>query len=393
MAIEMISMIDKDKFYMSRAAVLARKGEYGAHPNPMVGAVVVKGGRIIGEGWHRSFGGPHAEINALKTCSASAAGATLYVTLEPCSTYGKTPPCTAALIKAKLGRIVIGAADPNPANRGRAAKILSAAGIKTKSHVLENVCLALNPAFNKFMRTGLPFVTLKTAQSLDGKIADFRGRARWISGPAARLETHKLRARSDAVLAGINTVLKDDPMLNVRGVKVSRQPYIIILDSTLKISRSAALFSNDRVIIATTKKAPARAIKKLNRQNARIMVLPADSGGRVSLKALLTELGKLGIAHLLVEGGGTVIGSFISEGLADRLVCFIAPLVIGGAASKSPVIWNDSLNAKRKELGIRVKMAGLSLVGEDLMVEYSLNPKTYPVKPARLYWRNREVAK
>ena len=365
-------MIDKDKIFMSRAAALALKGEYGAHPNPMVGAVIVKGGRIIGEGWHRSFGGPHAEINALKACSASAQGATLYVTLEPCSTYGKTPPCTDALIKAGLARVVMGAADYNPANRGRAARILSAAGIKPTSRVLENICLALNPAFNKFMRTGLPFVTLKTAQSLDGKIADFRGRSRWISGPAARLETHKLRARADAVLAGINTVLKDDPMLNVREAKVSRQPYIVILDSALKISRSAALFSNDRVIIATTKKAPARVIKRLSGTNTRVIVLPADSGGRVSLKALLKELGRLGIAHLMVEGGGTVLGSFISEGLADRLVCFIAPVVIGGAASKNSVVWADFLNARRKELGIRVKMTKVSLVGEDLMAEYSL---------------------
>ncbi|MBI4801685.1 MAG: bifunctional diaminohydroxyphosphoribosylaminopyrimidine deaminase/5-amino-6-(5-phosphoribosylamino)uracil reductase RibD [Elusimicrobia bacterium] len=346
--------MDKDKIFMFRALELAARGRYGAHPNPLVGAVIVKKGRIIGEGAHLRFGGPHAEINALRGCAASPQGAALYVTLEPCSTYGKTPPCTQALIKAGLKRVVIGVPDPNPANSGKAAGLLRRAGLKVKTGTLAKECAALNPAFNKFMRTGLPFVTLKAAQSLDGKTADAAGRSRWISGPAARLETHKLRAEADAVLAGIGTVLSDDPLLNVRGMAIRRQPWVVALDSSLRAPPLARIFKNERVIAAVTRRAPVAAMKRL-KPGVKILVLPSDGGGRVSLPALLKELGVFGVAHLFVEGGGKVLGSFISEGLADRFICFSSPLIIGGTASKSPVVWPDALNLKRKKLGVRIK--------------------------------------
>lgn len=357
---------DKDKVFMARAAELARRGRFGAHPNPMVGAVVVKNGRVIGEGAHLRYGGPHAEINALRGC-ARPAGATVYVTLEPCSTYGKTRPCTEALVKAGIARVVIGAPDPNPANGGKAAAALRRAGLSVRTGVLRAECEALNPAFNKFMRTGLPYVTLKIAQSLDGRIADAAGRSRWISSPEARVEAHKLRAEADAVLAGIGTVLADDPLLNVRGLKVRRQPWIVTLDSSFRVPRRARIFTNERVIVATTRRASVTAMKKFH-AGVKILVLPAEKG-RVALPALLKALGGLGIGHVLVEGGGSVVGSFISEGLADRFICFVSPLIIGGTGSKNSVVWPDALNAARKELGIKAKVSSVGRAGPDLVLD------------------------
>ncbi len=359
-----VSMNNK---FMLRAIELARAGRFGAHPNPMVGAVIVKNGKIIGEGAHLHFGGPHAEINALKACRGGARGATLYVTLEPCSTYGKTPPCAEAVIRAGIKSVFIGAADPNPANGGKAAALLRRAGLKVKTGLLKKECEALNPAFNKFMRTGLPYVTLKIAQSLDGRIADAQGRSRWISSPQSRLEGHKLRAEADAVLAGIGTVLADDPLLNVRGVRVRRQPWVVALDSSFRVPRRAKIFENERVIVATTRRASVTALKKLSK-DVKILVLPSEKG-QVSLPALLKALGGLGISHILVEGGGRVVGSFISEGLADRFVCFVSPLFIGGTESRNSMVWPDALNAAREELGIKAKIVSIGRAGPDLMLE------------------------
>ncbi|MHB0996993.1 MAG: bifunctional diaminohydroxyphosphoribosylaminopyrimidine deaminase/5-amino-6-(5-phosphoribosylamino)uracil reductase RibD [Elusimicrobiales bacterium] len=359
--------MDRHEAFMARALALARRGRYTAHPNPMVGAVVVKGGRVIGEGAHLRWGGPHAEVNALRSCKTSPAGASVYVTLEPCSTRGKTPPCTELLIKSGIREVYYGAKDVNPAHSGRGAAILRRAGIKVKAGVLGKECGALNPAFTKFMKTGLPYVTVKIAQSLDGRIADAAGRSRWISSPESRLEAHKLRAEADAVLAGIGTVLADDPLLNVRGVKVLRQPWVVALDSSFRVPRRARIFTNERVIVATTRKASVTAMKKFP-HNAKIMVLPSEKG-RVSLAALLRELGKLGIAHVLVEGGGRVAGSFISEGLADRFVCFVAPMIIGGTESRNSMVWPDELNAARKELGLRPRLASVTKAGPDLVLD------------------------
>ena len=352
---------------MARALELARRGRYTTHPNPMVGAVLVKGGKVIAEGAHLRYGGPHAEVSTLRSCKVSPAGAAIYVTLEPCSTYGKTPPCTELLIKSGIKEVYYGAKDVNPAHSGRGAALLRRAGVKVTAGVLGRECEALNPAFNKFMRTGIPYVTVKIAQSLDGRIADAAGRSRWISSPQSRLEAHKLRAEADAVLAGIGTVLADDPLLNVRGVKVRQQPWIVALDSSFRVPRKAQLFRNERVIIATTHKASVTAMKKFP-HNAKIMVLPSEKS-RVSLKALLKALGALGVAHVLVEGGGRVAGSFISEGLADRFICFVAPMIIGGTESKNSMVWPDELNAAKAELGIRPRLASIGKAGPDLMLD------------------------
>lgn len=354
---------------MSRAIALARRGVYGAHPNPMVGAVLVKSGRIIAEGWHREFGKAHAEINAIKSAGRRAKNSTLYVTLEPCSTQGKTGPCTDAIIAAGIKRVVIGGNDPNPANARKAARLLKTAGIKVRTGVLSGEASALNPAFVKFMKTGLPYVTLKIAQSMDGKIADFKGRSRWISSAPARAAAHRLRAQADAVLAGINTVLLDDPMLNVRGVKVKRQPAVVVLDSGFSIPSGAKVFGNKELIVATTNKAALRRIKGPVPKNLRILILPPGRHGGVDLKALLKKLGGLGIGHLLVEGGGRVIGSFISQGLFDRFIIFLSPVVIGGELSRSSAVWPDALNAVRKELGVRLDFREIRRIGPDFLIE------------------------
>ncbi|HAH05557.1 MAG TPA: bifunctional diaminohydroxyphosphoribosylaminopyrimidine deaminase/5-amino-6-(5-phosphoribosylamino)uracil reductase RibD [Elusimicrobia bacterium] len=351
---------------MERALALARRGLYGAHPNPMVGAVVVKGGRTVGEGFHRRFGGPHAEVEALRRAGRSARGATLYVTLEPCSTWGKTPPCTDAILRAGVGEVIFGANDPNPAHRGRALRLLRAAGVKARGGLLGEKCRALNEAFEKHQRTGLPFVTLKAAQSVDGRIADADGRARWISSRESRIEAHRLRAQADAVLAGVNTVLQDDPRLDVRHVRAWRQPLAVILDSSLRTPPDAKVVRAGRALLATTR----RAARRKPAVRAELLILPQDPSGRVSLPALLRELGRRGVGHVLVEGGGTVIGSFLREGLADRLVVFLAPMVIGGERSKASACWPDAWNRGREELGLGLELLRVGRRGPDLVLEY-----------------------
>ncbi len=358
-----------DEFFMSKAIELALKGIYNAHPNPMVGAVIVKNGHIIGKGYHKEYGKAHAEVNAIKSAKESLRGATIYVTLEPCSTFGKTPPCTEAIIKAGIKKVIVGVTDCNPAHSGKGLKILAKAGIKVETGVLKKSCEDMNFAFNKFMRQKVPFVTLKVSQSFDGRIADFMGRSRWISSLKSRIKTHELRAESDAVLAGIETIIKDNPLLNIRHIKVKKQPAIVIVDSSLRISLNAEVLGNERVIIATTEKASKIKIVKLEKRNIKILVLSKDKNGKVNLKALLKKLGQMGIGHLFVEGGGRVLGSFVSQGLADRFIGFFSPLIIGGEKSKSSVVWPDILNKHRKDLGIKMRFKDIKQIGPDIMFE------------------------
>lgn len=384
-----MSVSSKDIFFMREAIRLAKKGRYGAHPNPMVGAVLVKNGKIIGRGFHKEFGKEHAEINAIKN-TKTAKNAVLYVTLEPCSTWGKTPPCTDAIIKAGIKKVVIGSIDPNHAHSGKSEKILKKAGINVKTGVLKKDCESINYAFNKYMKTKIPYVTLKISQSLDGRIADSEGNSKWISSLQARKEAHKLRAESDAVCVGINTVLKDNPLLNVRYIKVKRQPVIVVVDSKLKIPANSNLFKNEKVLIATTDKANLTKLKNLHRKNVRILVVPSNGNARVNpvkshsagvsvscqdnftgvnLQNLLTELGKMGISHLLVEGGGELLGSFIVQGLWDRFICFVSPLIIGGKESKNSVVWSDVVNKKNRMLGMKIKIKEVRKIGPDWMFE------------------------
>ncbi|MBI4657123.1 MAG: bifunctional diaminohydroxyphosphoribosylaminopyrimidine deaminase/5-amino-6-(5-phosphoribosylamino)uracil reductase RibD [Elusimicrobia bacterium] len=356
----------KDIFFMQRALSLAKKGLYGSHPNPMVGAVIVKNGKIIGEGFHKEFGKEHAEINAIKNAKSSVKGARIYVTLEPCSTIGKTPPCADALIKTGIKEVIIGANDPNPANSGKAAEILGTAGIRVRAGVLKKECESLNRVFAKHMRTGMPYVTLKISQSLDGKIADFAGNSRWISSKSSRIEAHKLRAQSDAVCVGIDTILRDNPRLNVRYLKVKKQPSVVVLDSSLRIPLNSNVFKNKNVVIAAGRGVSPYKKKRIEKMNAVVLELPQSSNGGIDIKSLLKTLGRMGIAHLMVEGGGRVMGSFISGNLWDRFICFISNVIIGGEKSVSSVVWPDAINEKIKTLGMKVRISGLKKIGTDL---------------------------
>jgi diaminohydroxyphosphoribosylaminopyrimidine deaminase/5-amino-6-(5-phosphoribosylamino)uracil reductase len=320
-----------DERYMLRALKLAGRGLGKVSPNPMVGAVIVKGERIIGEGYHHAFGKDHAEVDALKHAREDVTGATLYVTLEPCRHYGKTPPCTEAIIKNKIGKVVIAMLDPDPHMRGESVKLLNQNGIETITGVLEDEAKALNEKYIKHRSTGLPYVTLKWAQTLDGRIATAAGSSRWISSPPSLKLAHKLRAEHDAIMAGINNVLKDDPELTLRLVK-GRSPVRIILDSKLRIPQEAKVLQNQdtvKTVIACTPAAPEERRKALVGKGIEVLTIAADADGYVDLKKILKTLGERNISSLLVEGGGEVHTSFLRLGLADKLVVIIAPRILG----------------------------------------------------------------
>jgi len=320
------------RYYMRAALRLAGKGGGLTSPNPMVGAVVVRDGMIVGKGYHEYVGGPHAEVNALRAAADSAAGATLYVTLEPCNHFGRTPPCTQAILAAGVSRVVIGMADPNAHVKGGGADYLRARGVNVELGVLEHECRLLNQGFIKHVTTGLPHVTLKAAMTLDGRIATRKGDSKWISNELSRRFVHDLRCRLDAVLVGIGTVLADDPLLTARVGKRTRcrQPTRIVLDSDLQIPVHSRLVQTARdcpLCIACSEQAAADRVETLERKGAKVLCLPS-ANGRVDLPALLLELGKLPLTSLLVEGGSRVLGEFIEQGLADDFYFFYAPKIL-----------------------------------------------------------------
>ena len=322
---------------MRLALELAAKGGGKTRPNPMVGAVVVANGRVVGSGYHRRAGGPHAEVVALRQAGARARGATLYVSLEPCAHTGRTPPCVEAVLRSGVRRVVAAMVDPNPLNRGRGIRRLKSRGLQVKAGVLEGAARRLNELFVNRMEKGRPFVTVKMAQSLDGKIATRAGQSRWITGPKARRWVHRLRSEVDAILVGIRTVLKDDPRLTVRsgGVK-GAAPLKVILDSKLRTPPKARIFSScGPVLIAATAAAPRAREKRLVRAGAEVVRLPSR-GGRVDLKALLKELAQREISHLLIEGGGETIASAFQARAVDRVAWFISPRIIGGRGAAAP---------------------------------------------------------
>lgn len=320
-----------DEFYMKRALQLAKRGERRVSPNPMVGAVIVKDDRIIGEGYHRRFGDAHGEINAINGATEPVAGATIYITLEPCSHYGKTPPCVESLIKVKPARVVIGTVDPNPLVAGRGIEALRRAGIKTTIGIMEGSCRAVNERFFKFITTGVPFATLKFAQTIDGRIASVTGDSRWVSSPSSRKFVHLLRSTHDAILVGAGTIIQDDPELTVRHVR-GQNPVRIIVDSRLRVPLEAKVLKiqkSARTIIAVTEQADPAKKRLLQEQGVETLVIDADGKGRVDLKKLLTELGKRQISSILVEGGSAIITSMLKETLVDRLVIIVAPKILG----------------------------------------------------------------
>jgi diaminohydroxyphosphoribosylaminopyrimidine deaminase / 5-amino-6-(5-phosphoribosylamino)uracil reductase len=335
--------------YMRLALRLAERAAGQTSPNPMVGAVLVKGGRVIGRGWHHRAGEPHAEIEASRDAQRhghSPAGATLYVTLEPCSTHGRTPPCTEAIIRAGIGTVVAGATDPNPQHCGKGFAILERCGIEVLTGVLPDKCERLNEAFNHWIKHRTPLVTVKAALTLDGKIATASGESKWITGEPARKYAMKLRSHSDAILVGVNTILADDPNLTVRDVEgrpesqqsVTKRLRRIVLDSNARTPLAARVISDEQRALTTVvvgKSAPKSRVRRLAQ---RVNVLTAPSReGLIDLRWLLSRLGAEDVLSLLVEGGGEVNASFLLGGLAHRIAFFYAPKVLGGFDSRKAV--------------------------------------------------------
>jgi diaminohydroxyphosphoribosylaminopyrimidine deaminase/5-amino-6-(5-phosphoribosylamino)uracil reductase len=317
---------EKDKRFMRLALELAEKSRGRTSPNPLVGAVIVKNGRIVGRGYHKKAGSAHAEINALKAARRYANGATLYVNLEPCCHYGRTSPCTEEIIKAGIKRGVFSIKDPNPLVAGRGAGQLRKAGIDVDFGLLKNEAQNLNEVYLKYIRSGRPFVTLKTAQTLDGRIATTAGNSKWITGTKARKLAHQLRAENDAVVVGSGTVRNDNPQLTVRSVR-GNNPYRIIVSRRVNFSGSLKLFKNNddaRTILATTKK----SVGKMKAKNLIVWTIRENKDG-LSPADLLDKAGQFGITSLLIEGGGALATSFIKAGLIDKHYLFIAPKIIG----------------------------------------------------------------
>ena len=324
-----------DEKFMKRALVLARRGQGQVSPNPLVGAVIVKDGQIIAEGYHHRYGEAHAEVKAIEAAKIPLAGTTLYVTLEPCHHHGKTPPCVDSVIAEKFGRVVIGMMDPNPLVSGKSIAALKEHGIKTVVGVMEKSCRELNESFIKYMETGTPFITIKFAQTLDGRIATATGHSRWISDEKSRRFAHQLRSRHDAVLVGSGTVLKDDPELTVRHVK-GRHPLRIVVDPTLEIPLAAKILRNQdqaRTVIVTRPDANPKKCSQLKESGVELLTFSSMAGDLFDLKALFSYLGKQKISALLVEGGSGIITSVLRERLADRVVAIIAPKIIGKGLS------------------------------------------------------------
>jgi diaminohydroxyphosphoribosylaminopyrimidine deaminase/5-amino-6-(5-phosphoribosylamino)uracil reductase len=363
--------MDKDEKYMRVALGLARKGRGKTSPNPMVGAVVVRGKAVVGKGYHHRAGEPHAEVLALRQAGEKARGATLYLNLEPCDHFGKTPPCTQTILQAGIQRVVAGMKDPNPRVSGRGFKRLRRAGVQVDVGLLEGECRELNAPFCKCISTRKPFVILKAAASLDGKVATRAGDSRWISGEESRGYVHRLRSAVDGVMVGIGTVLQDDPLLNVRlaGKKVTGHPLRIIVDSRLRLplqSRIAQTASLYRTLVATTKAAPSSRVHRAKSANLEVLVVKSRKSGEVSLRALLGELGRRGILSILLEGGPTLNAGALEEKIVDRVLLFVAPKIIGGKKAPGMIGGKGVLRAK-EALGMEVLK--VRRVGADVMIE------------------------
>ncbi len=322
---------EADKRYMQRAIELAEKGRFKTSPNPMVGAVIVKKNRIIGEGYHRQAGADHAEIAALRTAKESVAGATMYVTLEPCCHTGRTGPCTDALIKAGIKRVVFGSADPDPRVKGKGARKLRRAGIEVTSGVLRQEVQRQNEIFFGFHTLGRPFIILKTAQTIDGRIATSTSDSKWVSGPESLKMAHRLRAEVDGIVVGGRTVLRDDPALTVRRVK-GPNPYRIILSGSMHFPRKCGLIDNNKdfkTIVATTGKNVEKFSRSPRGKGLIMWNVKRDRTGRLDVNDVVKQAGQFGLQSLLVEGGNRVATSFLRAGLVDKYVAVIAPKMLG----------------------------------------------------------------
>lgn len=352
---------------MIYAMKLAEKGKGFVNPNPLVGAVIVKEDRIIGEGWHEIYGGLHAERNAFKHCKEDPAGATLYVTLEPCCHYGKTPPCTEAIIEHKIGRVVIGMKDPNPLVAGKGIEKLEEAGIRVGMGKIEADLREQNRIFLKYITTGLPWVVMKTAMTLDGKIAAASGDSKWVTGETARLRVQEMRREYMGIMVGIGTVKADDPLLTCRLEGKVRQPVRIIVDSGANISLSSRIVetaSEYRTIIAHTERSLPEKLKQLQAKGVETLLCEGKDG-HVSLVDLLRRLGGMKIDAVLLEGGGELNEGFIREGLVDEVYAFIAPKIIGGKEAKTPV---EGKGIMQMAEAVHLTDVNVEKLGEDFLI-------------------------
>ncbi len=356
---------------MRLALRLAARGRGTTAPNPMVGALVVRSGQILAKGYHRKAGEAHAEVLALRAAGKGARGGTLYVTLEPCShTAKRTPPCTEAILASGVRRVVVGMIDPNPQVGGKGVSLLRKAGLDVTTGVCEEACRQLNDGYLSVMTRGRPLVTLKLAATLDGKIATASGDARWVTGEAARRWVHRLRAASDAVLVGVNTVMRDDPELTVRHVR-GRNPIRVILDGRLRIPLTARVLDTSAAptriatVSASGGTISLRKRRALEKRGAEVLLLPADGKGRVDLRALLVALARRDVQRLLIEGGGEMAASALRAGVVDQVCWFQAPIILGGVDAKCAV---GGQSPRRMAEALRLTHVRIRRVGEDWLI-------------------------
>lgn len=364
----------EDEKYMSLAIELAKKGYGYTAPNPVVGAVIVKDGCIIGQGYHEKYGEPHAERNALASCTQSPEGATIYVTLEPCCHHGKQPPCTDAILEAGISRVVTGSGDPNPLVGGKGIQILKDHGIQVSEHVLKEECDGLNQAFFHYIQTGRPYVTMKYAMAMDGKIAAYTGASKWVTGEEARHHVHEQRKKNTAIMVGIGTVLADDPMLNCR-IEGGRNPIRIVCDTHLK----TPVTSN---IVKTAKDIPTIiaccvADKELQRPYKEAgckILLTEKKMSHIDLEHLMKQLGKEKIDSILLEGGGTLNWAALEAGIVQKVQAYIAPKLFGGTTAKTPV---EGRGVEEPDQAFLIKHKKVSFLGDDLLIEGEVERNVY----------------
>ena len=356
----------EDEIFMEKALILARRGLGKTSPNPMVGALVVKGRKILGKGYHRKYGRAHAEVIALRNVKGDVRGASIYVTLEPCCHHGWTPPCVDALIGAGINHVVIGTPDPNPRVNGKGIQSLLNNGIQVKVGVLEERCRELNEAYFKYIQNGIPLVTLKFAQSLDGRIATKTGHSQWISSPESLRLGHTLRSMHDGVLVGIGTILVDDPGLTVRLAK-GKNPRRIIIDGKLRIPLRAKVLNDegvDKTIIVATKRASRGKAQSLKNLGAEILWAKKNQRGKVDMEDLLGKLGGMGLTSVLVEGGAEIITSFLRERLADKIVIVMAPKLIGEGIEAV-----GDLEIRDLDEALQISRMKMRRLGGDIVIE------------------------
>lgn len=359
-----------DLKYMKRAVALAKRGAGWVNPNPMVGAVLVKDGRIIGEGFHEFFGGPHAEVNAIRACTAASEqveGSILYVTLEPCAHEGKTPPCVNLIAEQKIARVVIGITDPNPLVNGQGIRFLQSRGIQVEVGVMEPQIRELNEIFIKYIHTTRPFVVLKSAMTLDGKIATVTNASRWITGERSRKMVHHMRKQLSAVMVGVDTVIFDDPMLNIRMKGEWKNPLKIIADTHGRIPLEAKVLTHDPqlTIVASSEHADRKKLKDIERKGAQVLICPLKND-KVDLAFVMKSLGAMGIDSVMIEGGSTIAFSALQERLVDKVVNFIAPKILGGVNAPTAV---GGTGISSMDDAIDLVNMRTRKIGKDLMLE------------------------